>query len=60
MGDSVAALHAGTLAAAQMFEPFVEQAVRGGAQAWQQSSARGLTSVYGVRDASRPPLAQNP
>jgi NitT/TauT family transport system substrate-binding protein len=59
MGENVAALHAGTLPAAQMFEPFVEQAVRGGAHIWQQSSARGLTS-YTVFATHRDRLAQNP
>jgi NitT/TauT family transport system substrate-binding protein len=59
MGENVAALHAGTLPAAQMFEPFVEEAVRGGAHIWQQSSARGLTS-YTVFAAHRDRLAQNP
>lgn len=59
MDDGVAALLAGTLPAAQMFEPFVEQAVRGGAHIWQQSSARGLTS-YTVFATHRDRLAQNP
>jgi NitT/TauT family transport system substrate-binding protein len=59
MGENVAALHARTLSAAQMFEPFVEAAVRGGAHIWQQSSARGLTS-YTVFATHRDRLAQNP
>jgi NitT/TauT family transport system substrate-binding protein len=59
MAENVAALHAGTLPAAQMFEPFIEQAVRGGAHIWQQSSARGPTS-YTVFATHRGRLAQNP
>lgn len=59
MGASVAAVHAGTLPVAQMFEPFVEQAIRGGAHIWQQSSARGLTS-YTVFATNRDRLTQNP
>jgi NitT/TauT family transport system substrate-binding protein len=59
MGDNVAALHAGTLPVAQMFEPFVEEAVRGGAHIWQQSSSRGLTS-YTVFATHRDRLAANP
>jgi len=59
MAENVAALHAGTLSVAQMFEPFVEEAVRGGAHIWQQSSARGLTS-YTVFATHRDRLAQNP
>ena len=59
MGENVAALHAGALPAAQMFEPFVEEAVRGGAHIWQQSSARGLTS-YTVFATHRDRLARNP
>ncbi|HEY1797867.1 MAG TPA: ABC transporter substrate-binding protein [Stellaceae bacterium] len=59
MPENVAALHAGTLPVAQMFEPFVEQAIRGGAHVWQQSSARGLTS-YTVFATHRDRLAQNP
>ena len=42
-----------------MFEPFVEQAVRGGAHIWQQSSARGLTS-YTVFATHRDRLTRNP
>src|SRR6185437_7341678 len=59
MGENVAALHAGTLPAAQMFEPFVEEALRGGAHIWQQSSARGLTS-YTVFATHRERLARDP
>jgi NitT/TauT family transport system substrate-binding protein len=59
MAESVAALHAGALPVAQMFEPFVEQAIQGGAHIWQQSSARGLTS-YTVFATHRDRLAQNP
>lgn len=59
MAENVAALHDGTLRAAQMFEPFVEQAVRGGAHIWQQSSARGLTS-YTVFATHRDRLARDP
>jgi NitT/TauT family transport system substrate-binding protein len=59
MAENVAALYAGTLPLAQVFEPFVEQAIRGGAHIWQQSSARGLTS-YTVFATHRDRLTQNP
>ena len=59
MAETVAALHDGTLAAAQMFEPLVEQAIRGGAHVWQQSSARGRTS-YTVFATNRDRLAADP
>lgn len=59
MEDSLAALADGSLAAAQMFEPFVDRAVRAGGHVWQQSSARGLTS-YTVFATRRDRLAAEP
>jgi NitT/TauT family transport system substrate-binding protein len=59
MEDSLTALADGSLAAAQMFEPFVERAVASGGHIWQQSSARGLTS-YTVFAARRDRLAAEP
>src|SRR5579862_1596834 len=59
MADNVAALHAGTLDVAQLFEPFVEQAVAGGAYIWQPASARGRTS-YTVFVTTRARLAADP
>jgi NitT/TauT family transport system substrate-binding protein len=44
MPESVAGLRNGELDVAQLFEPFVEQAVRGGAHVWLPASARGRTS----------------
>ncbi|MGH7094946.1 MAG: ABC transporter substrate-binding protein, partial [Stellaceae bacterium] len=44
MPENIAALRDGRLDAAQMFEPFVEEALRGGAHLWLPASARGLTS----------------
>lgn len=44
MAENVATLGDGTLDAAQLFEPFVEEAVRGGAHVWLPASARGRTS----------------
>jgi NitT/TauT family transport system substrate-binding protein len=59
MPDSVAALAAGTLDVAQLFEPFVEQAVAQGGAIWQQASARGRTS-YTVFVTRRERLAADP
>jgi NitT/TauT family transport system substrate-binding protein len=45
MGDNLAALRAGELAAVQCFEPFVEEALAAGAgHLWHQASSRGRTS----------------
>ena len=44
MPQNVAALASGSLDVAQMFEPFVEQAVAAGANVWYPASARGRTS----------------
>lgn len=59
MAESVAALRDGTLDVAQMFEPFVEEAVRNGAHVWLPASARGLTS-YTVFATTRERLAADP
>src|ERR1044071_6605511 len=44
MPDNVAALADGSLDVAQLFEPFVEEAVAGGGHVWYPASARGRTS----------------
>jgi NitT/TauT family transport system substrate-binding protein len=59
MPDSVAALHAGTIDVAQLFEPYVEEAVAGGAEIWHRASARGRTS-YTVFVTTRERLAADP
>jgi NitT/TauT family transport system substrate-binding protein len=59
MAASVAALRDGTLDVAQLFEPFVEQAVAAGAAVWLQASARGRTS-YTVFVTRRDRLAADP
>ena len=59
MSENIAALADGSLDVAQLFEPFVEQAVRGGAQVWQPASARGRTS-YTVFVTTRDRLAADP
>ncbi len=59
MADNVAALADGSLDVAQLFEPFVEMAVGGGAHVWQPASARGLTS-YTVFVTTRARLAADP
>ncbi len=59
MADSVVALHAGGIHVAQLFEPFVEQAVAGGAAVWYPASRRGPTS-YTVFVATRERLANDP
>ena len=59
MAESVAALHDGSLDVAQLFEPFVEQAVSGGAAVWYPASQRGPTS-YTVFVTTRDRLADDP
>lgn len=59
MAENVAALHAGQIDVAQLFEPFVEQAVSAGAEIWYQASARGRTS-YTTFVALRERLAADP
>jgi NitT/TauT family transport system substrate-binding protein len=64
MAENVAALAGGEIDVAQLFEPFVEQAVRakgpnGGAHVWLPASARGLTS-YTVFATTRQRLAADP
>ncbi|MGE0258110.1 MAG: ABC transporter substrate-binding protein [Alphaproteobacteria bacterium] len=59
MAQSVAALHDGSLDVAQLFEPFVEQAVSGGAAVWYPASRRGPTS-YTVFVTTRDRLASDP
>jgi NitT/TauT family transport system substrate-binding protein len=44
MPENVAALAAGSLDVAQLFEPFVEAAVGGGGHVWYPASERGRTS----------------
>ncbi len=44
MPENVAALAGRSLDVAQLFEPFVQQAVSAGASVWLPASARGLTS----------------
>jgi NitT/TauT family transport system substrate-binding protein len=59
MPENVAALADGSLDVAQLFEPFVEEAVTGGAAVWQPASARGRTS-YTVFVTLRARLAADP
>jgi NitT/TauT family transport system substrate-binding protein len=59
MADSVAALHDGGIDVAQLFEPYVEQAVAGGAAIWYPASRRGPTS-YTVFVTTRDRLANDP
>jgi NitT/TauT family transport system substrate-binding protein len=59
MPESVAALASGELEVAQLFEPFVEMAVRQGAHVWLPASARGRTS-YTVFAATRARLDADP
>ena len=59
MPENVAALADGSLDVAQMFEPFVEQAVAAGAHVWLPASARGRTS-YTVFVTRRDRLAADP
>jgi NitT/TauT family transport system substrate-binding protein len=59
MPDNIAALQAGELDVAQLFEPSVENAVGGGAHVWLPASARGRTS-YTVFATNRERLAAEP
>ena len=59
MQENIAGLHAGEIDVAQLFEPFVELAVRGGAHIWLPASARGRTS-YTVFATTRQRLATDP
>ena len=59
MGDNLVALHDGRVAAAQFFEPVVEEAVGAGAPVWYQASARGRTT-YTVFVTTRERLAATP
>ena len=59
MGENVAGLTTGQLDVAQLFEPFVEEAVRRGAHVWLPASARGRTS-YTVFATTRQRLAADP
>ena len=59
MQENVAGLSTGDIDVAQMFEPFVELAVRGGAHVWLPASARGRTS-YTVFATTRERLAADP
>lgn len=59
MEDNVAALHDGSLDVAELFEPFVEAAVAGGAHVWLPASARGPTS-YTVFVTTRTRLDADP
>ena len=59
MAENVAGLHGGEVDVAQLFEPFVEEAVRGGCHVWLPASARGRTS-YTVFATTRQRLAADP
>jgi NitT/TauT family transport system substrate-binding protein len=59
MADNVAALGDGSLDVAQLFEPFVEQAVGQGGHVWLPASARGRTS-YTVFVTTRRRLDADP
>lgn len=59
MADNVAALFDGSLDAAQLFEPSVEQTIARGGHIWRQASARGPTS-YTVFVTTRARLAGDP
>lgn len=59
MPENVAALRDGSLDVAQLFEPFVEQAIAGGGHVWQPASARGPTS-YTVFVTTRARLMADP
>ena len=59
MPENVAALHGGSLDVAQLFEPFVEIAIAGGAHVWLPASARGRTS-YTVFATTKARLAADP
>ncbi len=53
MAENLAALRGGELEAAQLFEPFVEEALTGGAYLWHAAAQRGPTS-YTCLYARRP------
>lgn len=59
MAESVAALHDGSIDVAQLFEPYVEEAVAGGGEIWYRASTRGRTS-YTVFVTTRDRLAADP
>jgi len=59
MADNVAALADKRLDVAQLFEPFVEMAVRGGGHVWYRASERGRTS-YTVFVTDRRRLDRDP
>jgi NitT/TauT family transport system substrate-binding protein len=59
MPENVAGLSVGEIDVAQVFEPFVEVAVRAGAHVWLPASARGRTS-YTVFATTRERLAAAP
>jgi len=59
MAENVAALTDDSLDVAQLFEPFVEQAVGAGGHVWYPASARGRTS-YTVFVTRRDRLAADP
>jgi NitT/TauT family transport system substrate-binding protein len=59
MAENVAALGDGSLDVAQLFEPFVEEAVGQGGHVWLPASARGRTS-YTVFVTNRARLAADP
>src|SRR5579863_288940 len=59
MQENIAGLRSGELDVAQLFEPFVELAVRNGAHVWLPASARGRCS-YTVFAATRQRLAADP
>ena len=59
MAESVAALADGSLDVAQLFEPFVEEAVAAGGHVWLPASARGRTS-YTAFVANRARLDRDP
>jgi NitT/TauT family transport system substrate-binding protein len=59
MQENVAGLATGDIDVAQLFEPFVEVAVRAGAHVWLPASARGRTS-YTVFATTKDRLATEP
>ncbi len=59
MQENVAGLATGDIDAAQLFEPFVELALRGGGHVWQPASARGRCS-YTVFATTRQRLDADP
>jgi NitT/TauT family transport system substrate-binding protein len=59
MPENIAGLHSGEIDVAQLFEPFVELAIRNGAHVWLPASARGRTS-YTVFATTRQRLATDP